>query len=78
MDEEPSQPKLCNLGEGQICKQKSEKWKSSASRIIEQKTLVTEVLKYKYVLKYKQVLKYKLSFITTKACREAKRNEKAY
>lgn len=45
---------------------------------MQQKTLVTEVLKYKYVLKYKQVLKYKLSFITTKACREAKRNEKAY
>lgn len=36
LDEEPSQPKLCNLDEGQIYKQKWEKWKSSASKKMQQ------------------------------------------
>ena len=34
LDEEPSQPSMCALDEGQICKQKWEKWKSSASSIM--------------------------------------------
>lgn len=36
LDAEPSQPKICALDEGQACKQKWEKWKSSSSRIVQQ------------------------------------------